>query len=106
MVRIACRELEAFYLGDLAAVETGLGIPGLKRKQQRASYRDPDSVVKPSRELEKLTGNRYQKVSGSRAIASHLDLVAPRSKSFAQLISAIRRLGLDQSTGTGTTGLN
>ena len=26
LVRIACRELEAFYLGDLAAVELGLGV--------------------------------------------------------------------------------
>ncbi|MBM9532106.1 hypothetical protein JWG42_18295, partial [Desulfoprunum benzoelyticum] len=29
MVRIACRELESFYLADLAAVERALGISGL-----------------------------------------------------------------------------
>lgn len=30
LVRVACRELESFYLGDLVAVEKGLGLKGLK----------------------------------------------------------------------------
>ena len=33
LVRIACRELESFYIGDLAAVERGLGIRGLVTKK-------------------------------------------------------------------------
>ena len=89
-VRIACRELEAFYLGDLLAVELGLGIRGLAGKQNKAKFRDPDRLVCPSRELEKLTSNRYQKVAGPRAIAPHLNLQAPRSRSFHHLIQAIR----------------
>ena len=92
-VRIACRELEAFYLGDLLAVESGLGIGGLAAKQNRAKFRDPDRLMSPSRELEKLTGNRYQKVAGSRAIAPYLDTHAPRSRSFHHLIRAIRNAG-------------
>ena len=32
-VRIACRELESWYLGDLTAVEAGLGIKNLSRLQ-------------------------------------------------------------------------
>jgi len=59
-VRIACRELEAFYLGDLRAVELGLGVGGLAGKQNKAKFRDTDRLASPSRELEKLTGNRYQ----------------------------------------------
>ena len=96
-VRIACRELEAFYLGDLLAVELGLGVDGLAGKQNKAKFRDPDRLALPSRELEKLTGNRYQKVAGSRAIAPHLNLEAPRSRSFHHLIRAIRSAshGLD-----------
>jgi hypothetical protein len=101
IVRIACRELEAFYLGDLLAVESGLGIRGLAGRQNKAKFRDPDRLAFPSRELEKLTGNRYQRVAGSRAIAPHLDLQAPRSKSFHHLIQAIRiaSYGLHASTG-------
>jgi hypothetical protein len=41
VVRIACRELESFYLGDLAAVEQGLDIAGLIKKQNKSLYRDP-----------------------------------------------------------------
>jgi hypothetical protein len=90
VVRIACRELESFYLGDLRAVEAGLGIHGLAAKQNRAKYRDPDHLQSPALELEQLTDYRYQKVAGSRAIAPHLDLVNPRSRSFRCLIQAIR----------------
>jgi len=90
IVRIACRELEAFYLGDLRAVELGLGIKGLAAKQNKARFRDPDHLQSPALELEKLTGRRYQKVAGARAIAPHLDLERPGSRSFRHLIQAIR----------------
>ena len=92
VVRIACRELEAFYLGDLRAVELGLRVRGLFAKQNKAKFRDPDRLQSPSRELEKLTNRRYQKVAGSRAIAPHLDLDSPRSRSFRHLIQAIRNI--------------
>jgi hypothetical protein len=90
VVRVACRELEAFYLGDLRAVELGLRIAGLVPKQNKAKFRDPDLVQYPSLEIEKLTNKRYQKVAGSRAIAPHLDLEQPGSRSFRHLIHAIR----------------
>jgi len=89
-VRIACRELEAFYIGDLQAVEYGLGVSGLAAKQNRAKFRDPDRLVSPAMELAKLTSNRYQKVAGSRAIAPYLNIESPRSRSFHHLIQAIR----------------
>src|SRR5580658_1307264 len=37
-VRIACRELESFYLGDLQAVESGLGVSGLAGRQNKAKF--------------------------------------------------------------------
>lgn len=92
IVRVACRELEAFYLGDLAAVEMGLGIQGLASKQDGARYRNPDLLQVPSKELERLTGYRYQKIAGSRAIAPHMNLEASRSPSFIQLIRAILKI--------------
>ncbi|MBF0178895.1 MAG: DUF4276 family protein [Magnetococcales bacterium] len=92
LIRIACRELESFYLGDLTAVEKGLGLTGLAPLQNKAKFRDPDHLENPSMELIALTNKYYQKVSGSRAIAPHLDLVANRSVSFNNLISGIRSL--------------
>jgi hypothetical protein len=100
IVRVACRELEAFYLGDLSAVELGLGVNGIASRQDRARYRNPDQLQFPSRELEKLTGGRYQKIAGSRAIAPHLNLETPRSRSFFHLIEAVRNITADRSVSS------
>lgn len=92
LVRIACRELESFYLGDLPAVEKGLGLRGLSARQGSRKFRDPDVLGNPSEELTKLTGNRYQKIAGSRAIAPCLNVEANCSHSFHVLISGIKKL--------------
>lgn len=92
LIRLACRELESFYLGDLAAVEKGTGIMGLADKQNTKKYREPDRLGSPSGELRWLTTGNYQKILGSRAIAPHLDLEQNRSHSFRVLVSGIRKL--------------
>jgi hypothetical protein len=94
LVRIVCRELESWYLADLNAVELGLPeMSGkLKRRQNAAKYRSPDTLVKPSRELETLTKYQYQKVGGSRAIGPYLDLSNQRSSSFHAFVTGITRL--------------
>jgi hypothetical protein len=104
VVRIACRELESFYLGDLAAVERAFGLPGLARRQGEQKFRNPDRLGSPSRELERLTRNRYQKVSGSRAIAPHLQLDGSASASFRNLVGAIRRLATELSCARRRAG--
>jgi len=90
IIRIACHELEAFYLGGLTAVEIGLGIAGIACQQTKAKFRNPDSLISPARQLERLTKNRYQKLAGSRAIAPHLNLENCGSRSFHNLVQAIR----------------
>ena len=92
VVRVTCRELESYYLGDLAAVEKGLGMTSLARRQNSRKFRDPDRLGSPSGELARLTNGLYQKISGSRAIAPHLDLTHNTSHSFNVLISGIRKL--------------
>ncbi len=93
LVRIACHELESFYLGDLVAVEKGLSLAGLSEKQQKRKYRMPDKLSNPAAELSALTNNKYQKLLGSRAIGSHLSLDrSNRSNSFNVLISGILKL--------------
>lgn len=92
IVRIACKELETFYLADLQAVEHALQINGLVRQQHTKKFRVPDSLGSPSAELKKLTQQRYEKVAGSREIGKHLNLDNDRSPSFRNLIDAIRRM--------------
>lgn len=72
LVRIACRELESFYLGDLQAVETGLGMKRIASQQHRQKFRNPDELGNPSEELYKLTEDEYEKVLGSRGLLPHI----------------------------------
>ncbi|MBV6750657.1 DUF4276 family protein [Pseudomonas chlororaphis] len=92
LVRIACRELETFYLADLLAVEKALDIKGVSAKQQVAKFRSPDYLISPSHELKVLTGQRYEKISGSREIGLHLNVEGVRSDSFRNLIEGIKKL--------------
>lgn len=92
LVRIACHELESFYLGDLAAVEAGLNCQGVSKLQEKSKYRIPDAISNPAAELAKLAAD-YQKVAGSRAIAPHLKLDGSnRSHSFNVLVDGLRRI--------------
>lgn len=92
LVRIACRELETFYLADLNAVEQGLQVNNLSKLQASAKFRDPDRLGSPSRELATLTKGVYQKVSSSRAIGRYIDPTNTRSPSFKHLIQGVRRM--------------
>jgi hypothetical protein len=93
LVRIACHEIESWYLGDLKAVEQGLGVTGLARQQNKRQYRNPDDrVVKPAKELVDLTKGKYQKLAGSREIGSYLDLDNNQSKRFQVFVSGLRKL--------------
>ncbi len=92
LVRVACHELESFYLGDLAAVERGLDLKGLAAKQGKSQYKNPDRLANPSEILGKLTSGKYQKEAGSRAIGRHLTLENNRSRSFTVLLSGIKKV--------------
>jgi len=93
LVRVACREIESWYLGDLAAVERALHLKGIARKQQHKKFRDPDRLGSPSRELRTLTGGCYQKVGGSRAIGPYLRLDGEnRSTSFGHFLRGVARV--------------
>lgn len=92
LVRIACHELESWYLADLRAVEVALELRHLAAKQHKAKYRTPDELANAAEELEKLTEFAYQKIAGSQAIGSHLEINNTRSRSFAAFIAGLKRL--------------
>jgi len=92
-VRVACRELESWYIGDLEAVEVALGVTGMAKRGRREKYRIPDRLASPSRELKALTGGVYQKVSGSRAISRHLEIDGTNaSRSFGAFLAGVQRV--------------
>jgi hypothetical protein len=83
--------LEAWFLGDLAAVEKAFKIKGLAKQQNKQKYRDPDKLANAAQELQKRVKN-YRKLGGARAIAPHLDLTNNRSHSFQVFIIGIQKL--------------
>jgi hypothetical protein len=97
IVRIACHELESFYLGDLLAVEKGLEQKNLEKLQNKARYREPDNLENPSRVLGQLTKNAYQKIDGSRKIAPFMTPGVNKSHSFKVLYKSIERIIKDAS---------
>ena len=90
LVRIACQELEAWYLGEPDALADTFDNPGLRRIGGKARFRDPDAVRYPSTELERLVPG-FQKVSGARRMASNLSPERNRSRSFQVLVEGVKR---------------
>lgn len=93
LIRIACKELEAWFLGDLAAVELAFQRKSnsLSKLQVKSKYRDPDKIGSPSKELKKLLGS-YRKVSSAREIAGLIDVDRCVSKSFQVFVDGVIRL--------------
>ena len=91
LVRIACQELEAWYLGEPAALADVFGNEQLRNMGSKARYRNPDAVIRPSEEIEKLVPE-FQKVSGARRMAKRLSRDGNSSRSFQVLIEGIDRL--------------
>ena len=87
LIRIVCKELEAWYIGDFKAIQ--LAYPKFKGDlyKNRAKYRNPD-LCNASYELRKILPE-FQKVSSAKKIAPFLNINNNRSESFNQTISGI-----------------
>ena len=87
LIRIACRELEAWYLGDMDAIEQVY--PRFKADHFRkwAKFQDPDRLM-ASEELKKLIPD-FRKGFASREIPKHMNLIGNSSRSFNHLIGGI-----------------
>lgn len=91
LVRIACHELESWFLGDLAAIEKAFNIKKLAEQQRNRKYKEPDKLSNASEELEKLVKG-YRKVSGAKKIAAYMTIDQNYSHSFNCFISGVSGL--------------
>jgi Domain of unknown function (DUF4276) len=96
LIRIVCHELEAWFLGDFAAIEAAFQVGNLVGLESRARYRDPDRLANAPQELKRLIPS-YQKLRGARSVGQYLDPERNRSRSFqvfvqglTQMIAALR----------------
>lgn len=91
VVRIVCQELEAWYLADPEALAQAYDEPRLIQKLRAARFRNPDSVVSPSVEMEKILP-LFQKVNGARLMAKTLSRERNTSSSFQALLKTLDSL--------------
>lgn len=90
MVRIVCKELESWYLGDLIAIQKAYPKFKAENYTNVSKYRNPDSLANASEELKKILPN-YQKISGTRKIGPFLNIETNKSESFFQFINGLKR---------------
>lgn len=91
LVRIVCNELESWFLGDLNAVEKGIGIKNICAMQKKRKFRNPDDLTNAFDELKKLCGT-YQKIGGAKKISPYLDLENNSSHSFNVFVSGVKKI--------------
>lgn len=93
-IRIVCRELESWYLGDLQAISKAY--PRFRPEQYRlkADFRNVDQIVSPNKYLLKIIPefkkrSSLPKLEVADSIAPHLNLETNQSTSFNHTIKAI-----------------
>jgi hypothetical protein len=91
LVRIVCRELESWFLGDLAAIEAGLDLTGLAQRQGEKKFRNPDNHNNAKQILTELTDGRYRRTSSAREISYHLDPQNNTSHSFRVFVEGVKK---------------
>jgi hypothetical protein len=87
LVRIACQELEAWYLGDLAALAEEYAVK-IAASQTGRTYRDPDRIGSPASLLKRHVPG-FQKGDGSRRMGQRLHPGRNQSRSFQVLVAGI-----------------
>lgn len=103
LCRIAVEELEAWFLGDPAAVATAY--PGVPREfGAKKRFRDPDAIPGGTWEaLEHLLKEAghfpsgLAKIAAARAISAHMTVDANASRSFQVFREGLRRLAAEGS---------
>ncbi len=95
LVRLACQELEAWYLGDLDALAAAYVEPKLCGPAMRKRFVDPDAWQKPSAEVQRVLP-AFHKGQGARRMGVALrGAEKNRSRSFQVFVAGVRRLALE-----------
>lgn len=91
LVRVACRELESWILGDWQAVAQAFDRSTLMKQARKEKYRNPDRLRRPVEDLRKFIPT-YQKRDGARRVGPLLEPERNQSPSFRAFWSGVRKL--------------
>ncbi len=97
LIRIACRELENWFLGDLAGVESIYPSSRAARKINKAKFRNVDAL-NGSDEMKKLS-SEFSKIACARQMGHTIDPILNTSNSFRQFTSGLSRLLKEHGLG-------
>lgn len=95
-IRIACRELESWLLGDLDALAKAFNKPAMTELVNKKKFRHPDRLGNPAEELCKLVPD-YQKIKGARLVAQFIEPDTNTSHSFGVFMRIIHQLNEDEA---------
>lgn len=92
LVRLVCRELEAWYLGDVESLVGAYpeSASVLRKELGKKRFRDPDAVVGPSKVLENLIPE-FNKRPGAKAMGGLLTR-DNGSRSYQVFLEGVERL--------------
>lgn len=88
LVRIACLELENWYLGDFSAIAKVYSRVKPEQYHNKAKFRNPDKL-NGAQEMHQLS-REFQKGGCARKIGEYIDLENNKSSSFKCFVSGIR----------------
>ncbi len=93
LIRIACQEMEAWFLGAAPVLAQVYGKPKLAQLGRKAKYRTPDGLGSPSVEIQKLLPE-FRKMDGARRMGAAMPLSPSenRSKSFSVFVEGLKRM--------------
>jgi hypothetical protein len=93
IIRIVCKELEAWYLGDLAALEKAFECRNLAQKQLTRIYREPDKLTNAADLMRQLIPGFVK--SHAVKIVPWMELEQNCSKSFQVFLATLNRIIAD-----------
>ncbi|WP_131992171.1 DUF4276 family protein [Dokdonella fugitiva] len=91
LFRIACRELEAWIVGDLHAFAEEFSVPTAAKAMAKAKFRNPDTLGSCYLELGRFVPG-YQKRDGARRMGRLLDPQRNASPSFQAFCDGVRKI--------------
>ena len=99
LVRVVCRELEAWYVGDQGALAEAFpnSARRILRALGRSRFRNPDAVVHPADALSELIP-AFQKLSGAKAMGKLLSR-KNSSRSYQVFLEGVERLRSESAAG-------
>ena len=102
LVRVVCRELEAWYVGDMDALATTFpsAEKQIRTRMAKRRFRNPDDMAQPARALANLIP-AFQKRSAARKMGASLSR-QNSSRSYQVFLGGIDRLQAEDAAGGGS----